>query len=536
MHHFLVTIIELLLVATGVGVVARRWRIPYSTALVLAGAGLGYAKLMPAIRLDADIILSVFLPILVFGAAIDTDATHLRANVRPVALLSTLGMLVITALTGTFLHYLLDMDWALAMLLGSMLSITDTVSVLAIFRGLKVPKRLAILVEGESLLNDGTALVLYQVVLAVVLTGHLHLQSAMGTFFLVSLGGIVIGAALGYVVSQAISQTHDHLVEILLTSALALGAYTLAEWLKASGVMATVIAGLVVGNYGWRRSLSPSSQIALGSFWEYAGFGVNSAVFLLLGLSVDLPNIGNYILPIFLCLLALHGGRLITIYGGHFLLRSWMRVPLPASWQHVLVWGNMKGSLTLALALALPVTVPQRSLLISLVFGVVLVSLVTQGLSLGPLMRWLRISEAPGAKNLFEEAQVRLIAARAAQEELRHLQQAGILSISSYERLRARYQVVVAGAERRLRVLGGQHPEYWDLAMAETRQRLILVEKGAVLSARRELLISGETAQQYIEELDVRSMAFHARDQVMVQPWQQAPPELKPEIKPETAG
>lgn len=521
----LLTIVELLLVATMVGVAAQRWRIPYSTALVLAGTAIGFGGLMPALHLDAHIILSLFLPILVFGAAIETDATHLRENARPVALLATVGLVAITGLTGALLHWLLALDWSLALLLGTMLSFADTVSVLAIFRNLRMPKRLAIIIEGESLLNDGTALVLYHVVLAIVLSGQVHVRQAVAEFFLVSLGGIVIGAGLGYLASQAVSQTKDHLVEILLTTALALGAFTLAEWLHASGVMATVIAGLVVGNYGWRRSLSPSSQIALGSFWEYAGFGVNSAVFLMLGLSADLRHIGDYFVPILLCLVAIHGGRLVAVYGGHWMLRRWARQPLPLSWQHVLVWGNMKGSLSVALALALPAAVPQREFLVTLIFGVVLISLVTQGLSLGHLIGVWRVSEPAGAKALFEEAQVRLIAARAAQEELLHLQRAGILSTSSYERLRARYQVVVASAEKRLRTLGGQHPEFWDHSLAETRQRLMQVEKSAVLAARRERLISDEAAQHYIEEVDERSVTFHARDQVMIQPWQQLPPE-----------
>jgi CPA1 family monovalent cation:H+ antiporter len=525
MEFSLLTIVELLLVATLVGVAARRWRIPYSTALVLAGTAIGYGGLMPAIHLDAHIILSLFLPILVFGAAIETDATHLRENARPVAMLATFGLVIITGLTGALLHGLLGLDWPLALLLGTMLSFTDTVSVLAIFRNLRVPKRLAIIIEGESLLNDGTALVLFHVMLAIVLSGEVHLRQAVGEFFLVSIGGVVIGAGLGYLASQAVSQTKDHLVEILLTTALALGAYTLAEWLHASGIMAAVIAGLVVGNYGWRRSLSPSSQIALGSFWEYAGFGVNSAVFLMLGLSVDLKHIGGYFVPILLCLLAVHGGRMIAIYVGHWVLRRWARKPLPLAWQHVLVWGNMKGSLSVALALALPANVPQREFIVTLIFGVVLISLLTQGLSLGKLIDVWRVSEPPGAKALFEEAQVRLIAARAAQEELLHLQRAGILSTSSYERLRARYQVVVASAEKRLRSLGGQHPEFWDQSLTETRQRLMQIEKSAVLAARRERLISDEACQHYIEEVDIRSVTFHARDQVMVQPWQQLPPD-----------
>ena len=507
MHGYLYTFIQLLLVATGVSIVARRWRVPHSTALVIAGAAIGYFRVMPPIHFDSTVILTLFLPILVFGSAIGTDATHLKDNLRPVVLLSTLGTVAITGIIAVLLHAWLGLAWPLAFLLGTMLSITDAVSVLAIFGDLRIPRRLAIIVEAESLLNDGTALVLYRLVLAVALGGQMAISQTIGDFFLVSCGGVAIGATLGYLASQALRQTQDHLVEMLLTTAAALIAYNLAEGLNTSGVMAVLAAGLVVGNYGWKRALSPKSQIALGSYWEFACFGVNSVVFLLLGLSVDLHSVGHYAVPILLAVLAFHAGRVVVVYGGCLLFRAWTKHPLPLRWQHVLFWGNVKGSLTMALALALPAEIPQREMLLAVSFGVVLVSLVTQGVTLGPLIRWLGINKVTDGMARFEDAQVRLVAARAAQENLIQLQRAGVVSQSIFERLEARYQAVVAVAERELRQLGSDYPEHRDSAVEETQLRLIMVEKGAVISARRQGLVTEDAAQRYIEHLDALSVA-----------------------------
>jgi CPA1 family monovalent cation:H+ antiporter len=268
-----------------------------------------------------------------------------------------------------------------------------------------------------------------------------------------------------------------------------------------SGVIAVVIAGLVVGNFGWRRALAPSSQIALGSFWEYAGFGVNSAVFLLVGLGLNREALWTFVPAILIAFLAVQVGRAGTVYPLFRLLDG--RNPVPLRWQHLIVWGNLKGSLTMALALSLPQDLPAHDELVAIAFGVVLLSLVVQGLSLGPLVRWLGIVERSKLRSLFEREQVRIVAARAAQQELSALHEAGILSKSTYERLRARYQVTIANSERELRRLGTDFQAHWDEVLEETRQRLRVVEKGAVRDALRRGLVSPEAAAEYLQELDV---------------------------------
>jgi CPA1 family monovalent cation:H+ antiporter len=504
LQEHLIHLLEFLAVATIVAVFARRLRVPYAAALVAMGLVLSYFKLLPPVELNPDVVLNLFLPVLLFEAAINTDASRLRENYRPVFLLSTLGMLVMTLVTGGLLHLMLGLPWVVAFLLGSMLSITDTVSVLAVFKELKVPPRLATIMEGESLFNDGTALVVFRMLLAVVLTSHFDPLRSILDIILVSLGGLVVGGILGLAASWVLQQTRDHLTEIMLTTLLALGSFFIAERLHVSGVIAVVIAGLVVGNYGWRRALAPSSQIALGSFWEYAGFGVNSVVFLLVGVNINPGDLIGQLPAILLAFLAVHIGRVAAVYPGFWVLRRTESEPVPRSWQHVMLWGNIKGSLTMALAISLPASMAYRNDLLTIAFGVVLLSLLVQSLTLGSFVRWLRIGRISTLREVFEREQLRVMVARAAQAEVKNLHEAGILSKTNYERLRARYQVAIAQAERELRRLSSEHHAHMDATLAEILQRLAVVEKGAVLNALRERLVSEDVAREYLLELDQR--------------------------------
>lgn len=506
-HENFFLLIELLAAVTAVAIVARRLQVPYGTALVVAGLVLGVWRVVPHVEMHSEIVLGLFLPILLFEAAINTDATHLREDLTPVGLLSTVGFFTMAGVSGAAIHFLLGASWPVALLMGVMFSITDTVAVLAVFKTLKVPTRLATLMEGESLFNDGTALVLFKVMLVIAATGVFHPAATALEIVVVSVGGLIVGGLLGLLASWVMREAPDHLAEISLSVLLAIGTYFLAERLHVSGVIAVVMAGLVVGNYGWKRALAPSSQIAMGSFWEYAAFGVNSLVFLLVGLNIQLGALIAAAGPILACLTAILVGRAAAIYLGFPLLSRLGARPVPLGWQHVMVWGNMKGSLTMVLALSLPASIPERGMILTVTFGVVLISLVVQGLTLGPVMRALHIAGVSGLQRCFEEQQMALIRARAAQHEIAALADAGILSKSAYERMRARYQVTIARAERELRRLGTENQAHMDAALAGIRKRVLHVEKAAVIGAIREGLVSQEIAEESIEEINSELVA-----------------------------
>jgi len=396
-------LIWLLIAASVIAVIAKRIGIPYTVALVLGGLLLSVVHL-PALAplhqghrpdwLTPDVILILFLPALLFEGSLKIELRHIRTDIVALLLLANLGVLVATLVTGLVIYYAVGMSLIVALLFGSMVSATDPISVLSIFKEVAVDERLSVLVEGESLLNDGTAVALFQILLASAIGGRVGLVWGGGQFVLSVVGGALLGLALGYVVSKLTKGVDDAQVEITLTTILAYGTFLLARHLHLSGVIATVTAGLMIGNFAAKTTMSPRTLTALRSFWEYASFIINSLVFLLIGLEVRLGIVLRAWKPILIATAAIFLGRILSVYtlvpfGNLFSKR------IPFVWQHVLVWGGLRGALSLALALSLDSTFPYRDQILNLTFGVVVFSILVQGLSIKPLLRMLRL--APGS-------------------------------------------------------------------------------------------------------------------------------------------
>lgn len=503
----LVTIlIILLLVATGVALVTQRLRVPYVTGLVLAG--LAVTELLPRrVGLDPSLILNLFLPILIFEAAINTDISRLRSTVKPIALLAGPGVVLASGVTAVLLKLSLGLAWIPALFAGVILANTDTVSVIAVFKEVSVPSRLSTIVEGESLFNDGISLVLFNLIVSIYITGSLSFLEGLQQLFVVSVGGTLVGLGVGYLSVGLFRQSQDALSGILLTVAVALGAFQGGQALGVSGAVAVVVAGLVVGNLGLSRDVSASTQVTLFSFWEYAGFGVNTFIFLLIGLEIDLITLWQTLPGVLLAILAFQVGRALSVYPLFALMRLFDR-PIPFRWQHVLFLGNIKGSLSMALALSIPLTLPGRDRLIALVFGSVLISLIGQGLSLPWMVKRLKLSGVSETRQKIGELQLQLIASKAAQEELDSLLKSGVLPRAVYEELRASYQARVATSERVLREFYNQRSMSSptgssNLAQLDAiRRRLLLAEKGAVNDALRKRILSEDLVQAYVKELN----------------------------------
>jgi monovalent cation:H+ antiporter, CPA1 family len=346
------TLIVLLLVATVVALITRRLRIPYVVGLVLAGLTITKSLLPGAIGLNPEVILNLFLPILIFEAAINTDISRLRSTIKPIALLAGPGVVLAAAITATLLHWGLGLAVITAAAVGVILTITDTVSVIAAFRSVPVPPRLATIVEGESLFNDGIALVLLGIITTIHFQGTFTVWAGLQQVVIAFVGGGLLGLGLGYLCVGLFQQLDDALSNILLTVAVSLGTFQIGQGLGVSSAIAVVIAGLVIGELGFRHT-SASTKVTLLSFWEYAGFGVNTFIFLLVGIEVDPGVLRETIPAALLAIVAYQIGRIFAIYPLLYLLRFFDR-PLPLRWQHVLIMGNVKGSLSMALALSLP--------------------------------------------------------------------------------------------------------------------------------------------------------------------------------------
>jgi Na+:H+ antiporter len=399
-HSAVEFLIWLLIAASIIAVIARRIGIPYTVALVLGGLLLSIVRL-PALAplhqgqrpdwLTPGVILTLFLPALLFEGSLKIELRHVTRDIVPLLLLANLGVLIATLVSGLVVYYLVGMSLLVALLFGSMVSATDPISVLSIFKELAVDERLSVLVEGESLLNDGTAVVLFQIFLASAIGSRTGLAGWIGQFFLSVIGGAFLGLALGYLVSKLTKRIDDPQIEITFTTILAYGTFLLASHLHLSGVIATVAAGLVVGNVAVKTGMSARTLTALRSFWEYAAFIINSLVFLLIGLEVRLGSVLRAWNPVLIAIGAVFLGRILSVYtlvpfGNLFSKR------IPFAWQHVMVWAGLRGALSLALALSLDSTFPYRDQILNLTLGVVVFSILVQGLSIKPLIRMLRLT------------------------------------------------------------------------------------------------------------------------------------------------
>jgi len=514
-----IAIITLLLIISAVGIATFSLRLPYPIALVLAGLALGAIIHSPlplfhdlpldTLEFTPHLILVVFLPALLFEATLHLEVTTLRKTLLPIGLLALPGVVITALIVGALVAWGVGIDWATAMLFGAIIAATDPIPVLAIFKRLGAPHELAVLIEGESLLNDGTALVLSRILLGVVLAGGFSITSGAIQFAVVVGGGMLVGLLTGALVSRLTARIDDHLIEITLTTILAYGTFMAAEALGVSGVIAVVTAGLVLSNVGARRGMSPTTRLALLTFWEYIAFLLNSAIFLLIGLQVDLLNLALNLLPIGIAIAAVLLARAIVVYGLGLIVLPLPPV-LPLRWLHVLFWAGMRGALSLAVVLSLPLELPARALLLSLTYGVVLFSLLIQGLTMRPLLAWLGMTLDDQQRQIYQARRAQLLLLRAGWRELRRLEDDAVLSPRVYAQLDAQYRAAGERIEAELEGLYHDQSAFEAEEHRSTQAHLLQVERSTLQELRRQGLVDDETSRKLAESLDTRLMAVRS--------------------------
>lgn len=381
----------LVALAAAAALIVRRLGVPYTVVLVVMG--LAAAIIDPGVELDLppELILTVFLPGLVFESGYRLDLSLLRRSYGAVLILAVPAVLITAGVVALVLMYATGLPLELGFIVGAMLAATDPAAVIATIKRLRAPDQLGTLIEAESLFNDGTAIVIFSLALA-ALGGGLSLVDGAVALVATVVISILIGAIGGYAASRLIERVDDHLIELSVSLVLAYGTYLVADLLHESGIIATVVAAIVLGNYGRSRGMSERTQEAIDTVWEFAAFLLTALLFLLIGLVISLPALFDALIPIGWGIVAISVARAVVVYGivG---IASRLRHPprltggIPLGWLHVMLTAGLRGAVSVALALSLPADIPQRQLLVEVTFGITLFTLVVQGLSLDTIVQ-----------------------------------------------------------------------------------------------------------------------------------------------------
>ncbi len=441
-----VAMVGLLLIAAVVLALCKRIKLPFTVVLVIVGLILAQlAQFLPTPlkgyfqhRISPDLIFYVCLPTLIFEAAYHLDYRALKHNLAPILILAIPGLLISTLLIGLIVSGFTPIGLLPALLLGAILSATDPIAVTSLFKRLGAPKRLNVLVEGESLFNDATAIVIAKILFAIVLTGVFtgtHAWHGVIDFLYEFIGGYVVGWAFAFIIGFFLGKVEsDAFIEISLTVILAYGSFLIANNLfHVSGVMATVAAGLTLNKWG-RTKISPSVTRYLVQFWGFLAYVANALIFLLVGFSVQINTLFAAIGMLSVVILAMLASRLVVIFGlmpfVGYLPKS---EPIDKRYQTIIYWGGLRGAIALAVVLGLS-NFNQYELFVALVTGAVLFTLLVPGLTIETLMRWLKLDRPP-LSNRLAKIEGELSAKQQALSQIPQLQQEGLYSASISEKL-----------------------------------------------------------------------------------------------------
>src|SRR6266576_96783 len=506
-----------LVVVALLAIVARRTRIPHPILLTIGGVILALIPGLPEIHLEPELVFNLFLPPLLYPAAVYTSWRDFRTNLRPILLMATVLVLITMAATASLFPALTGLPLAVGFVFGALISPPDAVAALSFTQNLRVPRKIIVILEGESLVNDATSFISFRFAVAAVTTGAFSLAQASLQFLFVAAGGICVGLAVGWLIVQLQKRLDDPPVQTLFSLLTPYVAYFSGESLHVSGILAVVIAGIYIG---WRAPRILSGRMRLQAFpvWEMVTFILNGILFMLIGL--QLPQVMNALAPgtvtraawlaiVFVAAIVLV--RFVWVFGATYLprlLSPTFRRKNPASWQQtaLIAWTGLRGADSLAGALAIPLVLangqpfPGRDLILLLTFCVIFGTLIVQGLTLKPLVRWLRIKDDRITEK--EERLARLKANEAALARLEEIASSKRVRPRILERLRSEY-------EDRIRQLRGEAADEESVSrlfpkdFEELAREVLQTERNTVIQLRNEEAINDQALRRIQRDIDL---------------------------------
>jgi CPA1 family monovalent cation:H+ antiporter len=525
-----VSFVAILVIACGMALLAKRLKVPYTVLLVVAGLAVsllldgapGLREHLEKIKLQPELLLQVFLPILLFEAAFHVDLKSFLNNRRAILFLAIpgviIGMVLTTAVFVPVAQLIRgDMMWQVGLVTAAMLAATDPISVVALFKEFTVSKRLGIIVEGESLINDGIAVVLFGVVVKITadslgLTiptldgqgGNVQALQVLGNFLREVFLGTALGVAVGLAISYLTSKVNDHLIEVALTAIAAYGSNVMAMQLHASGVIAVVVCGMMVGNVGAKHGMSPTTREAVFSFWEFAAFMANSFVFILIGLEIRLSELwadAGLIVAFFVIMILV---RSVTVFGVHSLVRR-EDLKLKKAWLPVITWSGVRGSLSMVMAMMLVASESEgettRKLILNLVFGVVLLSILLQGTTIEWLMKRVGLIVETPEEIEYEMALARRQAVRCLVDNLEDAERKGILSHGTFEILHKRLVERREANDKRIAEMLAHAPSLNNIELELHTNQLRALEKQVYRDLEKEGDIDYDSMESLVRDV-----------------------------------
>jgi monovalent cation/hydrogen antiporter len=504
-------------------IVARKIRVPYPILLTIGGVALALIPGLPAIHLDPKLVFNLFLPPLLYPAAVFTSWRDFRANLRSILPMAIVLVLLTMTATAYLFHGLVGLPLAVGFVFGAIISPPDAVAALAVTQNLRVPRKIVVILEGESLINDATSFISFRFAVAAVMTGAFSLEEASLRFLFVAAGGVCVGLAVGWLATQLQKRLDDPPVQTMFSLLTPYVAYFSGEWLHVSGILAVVIAGIF---YGWRapRILSGRMRLQALPVWEMLTFILNGILFMLIGL--ELPQVVNALAPgavtrvawlaiVFFAVIVLV--RFVWVFGATYLprlLSPTFRRRNPASWKQtaLIAWIGMRGADSLAGALAIPFLLPNgqpfpgRDVILLLTFCVIFATLVLQGLTLTPLVHWLKIKGDRITEK--EERLARLKANEAALARLEEIASRNRAKPRTVERLRSEY-------EDRIRQLRSEVPDEESVSrlfsedFEELAREALQAERDTVIQLRNEEAINDQALRRIQRDIDLAEARLH---------------------------